>query len=188
MMDFIYSIVGFFATGGLFMYPILLVFTVGMAIAVERWIQLSRTRNENRKVWGQLQPFLVKGELVLPPDMGQEEVESAFSGAGAQAGASNSSARASIGRPPQRPRLQAGSATGPSRRALTYIGMVTAAMTMAVSPAASWRRSRKPMAPTYSSSSDGSSSSSSSSRTSTTTSNSRCPLGSSTRRVMCSCS
>jgi biopolymer transport protein ExbB len=35
-MDFIYSIVGFFVTGGPFMYPILLVFAVGTAIAVER--------------------------------------------------------------------------------------------------------------------------------------------------------
>ena len=29
-MDFFYSIVGFFSTGGLFMYPILLVFAVGV--------------------------------------------------------------------------------------------------------------------------------------------------------------
>ena len=35
-MDFIYSIVGFFVTGGPFMYPILIVFAVGTAIAVER--------------------------------------------------------------------------------------------------------------------------------------------------------
>jgi len=62
-MEFIYAIVGFFQKGGLFMYPILLVFAVGMAIAVERWIQLSRTRNQNRKMWIKLQPILVEGEF-----------------------------------------------------------------------------------------------------------------------------
>jgi len=59
----IYSIVGFFQKGGMFMYPILIVFTVGVAIAVERWMQLTRTRNENRKIWDQIQPILSKGEF-----------------------------------------------------------------------------------------------------------------------------
>jgi biopolymer transport protein ExbB len=59
----IYSIVGFFQKGGMFMYPILVVFTVGVAIAVERWMQLTRTRNENRKIWDQIQPVLSKGEF-----------------------------------------------------------------------------------------------------------------------------
>jgi len=62
-MESIYSIVGFFQKGGMFMYPILLVLAVGMAIAVERWIQLSRTRNQNRKMWTRVQPVLVKGEF-----------------------------------------------------------------------------------------------------------------------------
>ena len=35
-MDWIYSIVGFFVTGGPFMYPILIVFAVGAAIAGQR--------------------------------------------------------------------------------------------------------------------------------------------------------
>ncbi len=62
-MESIYAMVGFFQKGGMFMYPILLVLAVGMAIAVERWIQLSRTRNENRKMWIRVQPVLVKGEF-----------------------------------------------------------------------------------------------------------------------------
>jgi biopolymer transport protein ExbB len=45
------------------MYPILLVFAVGMAIAFERWVQLNRIRNTNQKVWNQLHPVLVKGEF-----------------------------------------------------------------------------------------------------------------------------
>ena len=59
----IYSIVGFFQKGGMFMYPILIVFTVGVAIAVERWMQLTRTRNENRKIWDEVQPILSNGEF-----------------------------------------------------------------------------------------------------------------------------
>jgi biopolymer transport protein ExbB len=62
-MGIFYSMVGFFQKGGLFMYPILIVFTVGMAIAVERWIQLTRTRNANRSMWNRLQPVLVQGEF-----------------------------------------------------------------------------------------------------------------------------
>ena len=45
------------------MYPILLVFAAGMAIAVERWLQLYRIRNANSSMWKVLQPVLVKGEF-----------------------------------------------------------------------------------------------------------------------------
>ena len=58
-----YSMVAFFQKGGLFMYPILLVFAVGMAIVFERWIQLNRIQNANQKVWDKLHPALVKGEF-----------------------------------------------------------------------------------------------------------------------------
>ena len=61
-MDF-YTIVAFFQKGGMFMYPILLVFSVGLAIAVERWIQLNRIRSRNNRVWNKLQPMLAKGEF-----------------------------------------------------------------------------------------------------------------------------
>jgi len=59
----IYSMVAFFQKGGLFMYPILLVFVAGMAITVERWFQLNRIRSMNRKMWNLLQPVLVKGNF-----------------------------------------------------------------------------------------------------------------------------
>ena len=45
------------------MYPILLVFAVGMAIVFERWIQLKRAQDANQKMWTQVQPVLVKGEF-----------------------------------------------------------------------------------------------------------------------------
>ena len=62
-MDFFYSIVGFFSTGGLFMYPILMVFAVGVAIAVERYITLSMVTNKNQVVWDKVQPLLSEGNF-----------------------------------------------------------------------------------------------------------------------------
>jgi len=62
-MDFIYSIVRFFSTGGMFMYPILLVFAIGVAIAVERYITLTLVTNKNQAVWDKVQPLLAKGDF-----------------------------------------------------------------------------------------------------------------------------
>lgn len=62
-MDTIYSIVGFFVTGGPFMYPILLVFAVGASIAIERYITLSLVTSRNQSVWTQVQPALVEGDF-----------------------------------------------------------------------------------------------------------------------------
>ncbi len=59
----IYSMLAFFQKGGLFMYPILLVFVAGMAITIERWFKLNRIRSLNRKMWNLLHPVLTKGEF-----------------------------------------------------------------------------------------------------------------------------
>jgi biopolymer transport protein ExbB len=64
-----YSLVEFFQKGGIFMYPILLVFSIGLAIAFERLVQLTRVRNANQKMWSQLSPLLVKGEFDKARDM-----------------------------------------------------------------------------------------------------------------------
>ena len=61
-MEF-YSIVAFFQKGGLFMYPIMLVFAVGMAITIERWLQLSRTQSVNSKMWDLVHPVMAEGEF-----------------------------------------------------------------------------------------------------------------------------
>jgi biopolymer transport protein ExbB len=62
-MDFMYSIVGFFVTGGPFMYPILIVFAVGAAIAVERYVTLTLIRAKNQSVWGKVLPALMNGDF-----------------------------------------------------------------------------------------------------------------------------
>ena len=52
------TFVKFFQDCGLFIYPSLLIMTLGVAIAIERFIFLNRARSENRKVWQQVLPML----------------------------------------------------------------------------------------------------------------------------------
>lgn len=63
MQDYVYAIVRFFQTGGPFMYPILIVFGFGLAIAIERWIKLNVAKRRNRKTWHELQPVLQDGDF-----------------------------------------------------------------------------------------------------------------------------
>ena len=62
-MDFLFGIVNFFQSGGVFMFPILLVFAFGLAIAIERYITLSIVTSKNRAVWEQVQPLLNEGDF-----------------------------------------------------------------------------------------------------------------------------
>jgi len=62
-METTYTVIEFFLAGGLFMYPILLVAAVGIAIAIERYITLTLVRHKNENVWNQVQPALLNGEF-----------------------------------------------------------------------------------------------------------------------------
>jgi len=62
-MDVIYTIVEFFVQGGIFMYPILLVFAVGVAIAIERYVTLTLLTKRNQGVWTQVQPLLAQRDF-----------------------------------------------------------------------------------------------------------------------------
>jgi len=55
------TIVRFFQDGGLFMYPIVIVFALGVAIAIERWVYLTLSSANNRREWGKLVPVLQSG-------------------------------------------------------------------------------------------------------------------------------
>ena len=57
------SIIKFFLDGGIWMYPILLVGTLGVAIVIERFIKLSLVENANRRMWDKLHPVLAEGEF-----------------------------------------------------------------------------------------------------------------------------
>jgi len=56
------TIVKFFQEGGFFMYPIALVLALGIAVAVERWLFLTRELYSNRKMWDQIMPLLQSGK------------------------------------------------------------------------------------------------------------------------------
>jgi biopolymer transport protein ExbB len=55
--------VKFFQDCGLFIYPSVLIMSIGLAIAIERFIFLNRARSENRKVWAQVRPMLEGGKF-----------------------------------------------------------------------------------------------------------------------------
>lgn len=57
-MDAFNAIVKFFQEGGVFMYPILLVFALGVAIAIERYVYLTVAKQINRSMWDKLTPLV----------------------------------------------------------------------------------------------------------------------------------
>jgi len=68
-MDALYSVVRFFVAGGPFMYPILIVFAFGIAIAIERYITLTLVRRRNEGMWSKLQPALASGDFEKAREM-----------------------------------------------------------------------------------------------------------------------
>src|SRR3569623_3755872 len=61
-MDILHMFARFMQEGGFFMYPILLVLALGLAIAVERFIYLNNTKKSNVRVWNQLLPLIETGK------------------------------------------------------------------------------------------------------------------------------
>ncbi|MBV1909121.1 MAG: MotA/TolQ/ExbB proton channel family protein [Kangiellaceae bacterium] len=57
------TIVSFMQNGGEFMYIILFVFIIGLAIAIERFIYLSILKTKNRLAWKKLLPILNQGNF-----------------------------------------------------------------------------------------------------------------------------
>ena len=57
------SIVSFFQDGGAFMYPILIVLAIGLAIAIERYIYLSASKTSNRQMLAKAMPLLKQGDF-----------------------------------------------------------------------------------------------------------------------------
>lgn len=60
---FFSTIALFFENGGVFMYIILIVFVIGIAISIERFIFLNLMKMKNRSVWKQLLPILNQGNF-----------------------------------------------------------------------------------------------------------------------------
>jgi biopolymer transport protein ExbB len=72
-MEFMYAFVGFFVTGGPFMYPILIVFAVGAAIAIERYVTLTQVTTKNQGVWNKVQSALADGDFDQAREMTSED-------------------------------------------------------------------------------------------------------------------
>lgn len=62
-MGVITDIVKFIQDGGAFMYPILLVGVLGLAIAVERLVKLAMVKRANQSMWNRLHPLMANGEF-----------------------------------------------------------------------------------------------------------------------------
>ncbi|WP_455222207.1 MotA/TolQ/ExbB proton channel family protein [Kaarinaea lacus] len=56
------AVVKFFQEGGMFMYPILLVLALGIAIAFERYMYLTYAKQTNRSMWQKLVPLLQRND------------------------------------------------------------------------------------------------------------------------------
>jgi biopolymer transport protein ExbB/TolQ len=57
------TIVSFFQNGGIFMWPIVVVLALGLAIAVERWVYLTMTTANNQSLWKKVTPYLQQGNF-----------------------------------------------------------------------------------------------------------------------------
>lgn len=62
-MDIYSGIVHFFRDGGFFLYPMALLFAVGIAIAVERFFVLTKAGIANRMLWEKLTPLIKSGNF-----------------------------------------------------------------------------------------------------------------------------
>lgn len=62
-METLQSVIRFMQAGGAYMYIILAVFLLGLAIAIERWLYLTTTKSTNRRAWDELFPQLRSGDF-----------------------------------------------------------------------------------------------------------------------------
>ena len=72
-MEVWYTVVKFFSNGGVFMYPIVFVLALGVAIAVERYITLTLVAKKNRETWARLEPIVRKGEFEQARDLANKD-------------------------------------------------------------------------------------------------------------------
>ena len=55
------SVISFFQDGGTFMYPIMIVLAIGLAITLERYLYITAAKRSNSKLLKQLLPMLQDG-------------------------------------------------------------------------------------------------------------------------------
>lgn len=57
------TLISFFQSGGPFMYPILAVLAIGIAITIERYMHLTMAKGKNRRMISKLMPLMEKGDM-----------------------------------------------------------------------------------------------------------------------------
>jgi len=62
-MSALSTVIKFLQDCGLFLYPNLLILSIGLAIAIERFVFLQRARDANRRLWEQVLPLVQNGRL-----------------------------------------------------------------------------------------------------------------------------
>ena len=82
------GIIKFFQDGGFFLYPLVIIFVVGVAIAVERWVYLTKETIKNRNLWDDVAPHLGAGNFKQAIDAGQQFDRADRHGAQVRPGAS----------------------------------------------------------------------------------------------------
>jgi len=65
------NITRFMQEGGTFMYIILIVFIIGLAITIERFVFLTRVKSRNKVVWQQILPMLQQGNFAKAEEVTQ---------------------------------------------------------------------------------------------------------------------
>ena len=63
------TVVKFLQEGGFFMWPIAIIFALGIAIAIERYVYISRQAAMNRSLWDELAPHLQAGNFKAAVDL-----------------------------------------------------------------------------------------------------------------------
>jgi biopolymer transport protein ExbB/TolQ len=62
-VDWYNTVVNFFKDGGFFLYPLVIIFVVGVAISIERWLYLTVETARNRTLWEEVAPHLGAGNF-----------------------------------------------------------------------------------------------------------------------------
>lgn len=60
---FVMNAIRFFQDGGPWMWPILIIFLVGLALVIERFFFLQSITSKNKKTWDEMFPLLAKGQF-----------------------------------------------------------------------------------------------------------------------------
>ncbi|HEU4781347.1 MAG TPA: hypothetical protein VFS58_15810, partial [Steroidobacteraceae bacterium] len=62
-MSWFNTIINFFKDGGFVLFPLAIIFVVGVTISIERWLYLTIETSRNRSLWEDVAPHLGAGNF-----------------------------------------------------------------------------------------------------------------------------